>query len=103
MSDTNPSLSIGPSPEIVAQVAAFPSRDELNAGFKPFLSDSAATYGDVPVYTPSVDEVASLSNEVREKLQYIRPSTIGQASRIPGVTPAAISLLLVHLKKHAKG
>lgn len=43
--------------------------------------------------------VAGLSNEVREKLMRHRPLTLGQAARIPGVTPAAISLLLVHLKK----
>lgn len=43
--------------------------------------------------------VRGLSNEVRQKLEQVRPQTIGQASRIPGVTPAAISLLLVHLKK----
>ena len=44
-------------------------------------------------------EVSGLSNEVREKLARIKPHTIGMASRIPGVTPAAISLLLIHLKK----
>ena len=44
-------------------------------------------------------QVRGLSNEVRQKLQTQRPATIGQASRIPGITPAAISLLLVHLKK----
>ncbi len=43
--------------------------------------------------------VSGLSNEVSEKLKAQRPETLGQASRIPGVTPAAISLLLVHLKK----
>jgi tRNA uridine 5-carboxymethylaminomethyl modification enzyme len=43
--------------------------------------------------------VRGLSNEVRQKFEQVRPQTIGQASRIPGVTPAAISLLLVHLKK----
>lgn len=43
--------------------------------------------------------VKGFSNEVRQKLQNHRPVTIGQASRIPGITPAAISLLLVHLKK----
>jgi tRNA uridine 5-carboxymethylaminomethyl modification enzyme len=47
--------------------------------------------------------VRGLSNEVREKLQRTRPITIGQASRIPGVTPAAISLLMVYLKKHGGG
>ena len=45
------------------------------------------------------ENVAGLSNEVREKLLRQRPETLGQASRIPGVTPAAVSLLLVHLKK----
>jgi tRNA uridine 5-carboxymethylaminomethyl modification enzyme len=44
-------------------------------------------------------EVRGLSIEVRQKLQQQKPETIGQASRISGVTPAAISLLLVHLKK----
>ena len=44
-------------------------------------------------------EVSGLSHEVRIKLSSVRPETIGQASRISGVTPAAISILLVHLKK----
>lgn len=43
--------------------------------------------------------VKGLSSEVREKLARHRPETIGQAGRIPGVTPAAVSLLLIHLKK----
>ena len=43
--------------------------------------------------------VTALSIEVRQKLATHRPETLGQASRIAGVTPAAISLLLVHLKK----
>jgi len=43
--------------------------------------------------------VRGLSTEVCQKLSDHRPQTIGQASRIPGVTPAAISLLMVHLKK----
>ena len=43
--------------------------------------------------------VAGLSNEVRQKLQLHKPQTIGQASRIQGLTPAAISLLLIHLKR----
>ncbi len=44
-------------------------------------------------------KVRGLSSEVMEKLARIRPANVGQASRIPGVTPAAITLLLVHLKK----
>lgn len=43
--------------------------------------------------------VTGLSNELKQKLSEFKPDTIGRASRIPGVTPAAISLLLVHLKK----
>ncbi|MGY4514675.1 tRNA uridine-5-carboxymethylaminomethyl(34) synthesis enzyme MnmG [Lysobacter sp. HA18] len=42
-------------------------------------------------------QVRGLSAEVRQKLERVRPQTIGQAQRIPGMTPAAISLLLVHL------
>jgi tRNA uridine 5-carboxymethylaminomethyl modification enzyme len=44
-------------------------------------------------------QVAALSVEVRQKLNKHRPETLGQASRISGVTPAAISLLLIHLKR----
>jgi tRNA uridine 5-carboxymethylaminomethyl modification enzyme len=44
-------------------------------------------------------QVPALSIEVRQKLNKHRPETLGLASRISGVTPAAISLLLVHLKK----
>ena len=44
-------------------------------------------------------QVTALSHEVRQKLSRHRPATLGQASRVSGVTPAAISLLLVHLKK----
>jgi len=45
-------------------------------------------------------QVAALSFEVRQALNKQRPETLGQASRMTGVTPAAISLLMVHLKKH---
>ena len=45
------------------------------------------------------DSIMGLSNEVRQKLAKIRPENLGQASRISGVTPAAVSLLLVHLKR----
>jgi tRNA uridine 5-carboxymethylaminomethyl modification enzyme len=43
--------------------------------------------------------VRGLSSEIMEKLERVKPETVGQASRIPGMTPAAISLLLVHMKK----
>lgn len=50
---------------------------------------------------PVIDykKISGLSNEVCQKLLEINPATVGQAGRIPGVTPVAISLLLVHLKK----
>lgn len=44
-------------------------------------------------------QIKGLSAEVQEKLARVRPTTLGQAARIPGVTPAAVSLLLVHLKR----
>ncbi|MEE2732168.1 MAG: tRNA uridine-5-carboxymethylaminomethyl(34) synthesis enzyme MnmG [Pseudomonadota bacterium] len=45
------------------------------------------------------DSISGLSNEIKAKLGQARPQTLGQAGRVPGVTPAAISLLLIHLKK----
>ncbi|MFN3713463.1 MAG: tRNA uridine-5-carboxymethylaminomethyl(34) synthesis enzyme MnmG [Alcanivoracaceae bacterium] len=47
--------------------------------------------------------VSGLSNELRQKLEQIRPATLGQASRIQGMTPAAISLLRIYLKKQSAG
>jgi tRNA uridine 5-carboxymethylaminomethyl modification enzyme len=47
-------------------------------------------------------QVRGLSMEVRQRLQEARPDTLGRAARVPGVTPAAISLLLVHLKRRAE-
>jgi tRNA uridine 5-carboxymethylaminomethyl modification enzyme len=43
--------------------------------------------------------LAGLSNEIKEKLKTIRPHSLGQASRISGMTPAALAILQVHLKK----
>jgi tRNA uridine 5-carboxymethylaminomethyl modification enzyme len=47
--------------------------------------------------------VPGLSHEVRQRLVEIRPTSLGQASRIPGITPAAISILMVYLKRYRKG
>ena len=49
------------------------------------------------------DQVEGLSNEIRQKLGESRPTNLARAGRIPGVTPAALSLLLVHLKKRELG
>jgi len=46
-------------------------------------------------------DIAGLSNELKEKLRARQPATIAQAARVPGVTPAALSLLLVHAKRQA--
>ena len=60
----------------------------------------ALRYEDYPLSTDfDYSQVSGLSNEVREKLQRHQPETLGRASRIQGLTPAAISLLLVYLKK----
>jgi tRNA uridine 5-carboxymethylaminomethyl modification enzyme len=47
--------------------------------------------------------VRGLSNEVRQRLVEHRPATLGQAARMPGITPAAVSLLLIHLKRRDAG
>jgi tRNA uridine 5-carboxymethylaminomethyl modification enzyme len=60
----------------------------------------AAAYEHLPLPADlDYQTVKALSFEVRQKLSAHRPETLGHASRVPGVTPAAISLLLVHLKK----
>ena len=43
-------------------------------------------------------KVSGLSREMREKMMHVRPRTLGQASRIPGVTPAAVSLINVYIE-----
>ena len=47
-------------------------------------------------------QVRGLSTEARQRLSEVRPATLGQAARVPGITPAAVSLLLVHLKKRCR-
>ena len=49
------------------------------------------------------DAVTGLGSEVRQKLKQVRPVSLGQASRISGITPAAISLLMVALEKRKRG
>jgi tRNA uridine 5-carboxymethylaminomethyl modification enzyme len=47
----------------------------------------------------SFDSISGISNEIREKLNDIRPENVGQAGRISGVTPAALSMLMIHIKR----
>jgi tRNA uridine 5-carboxymethylaminomethyl modification enzyme len=79
---------------------------EINAKYSGYLSrqqdeiDKASKHE--ATHLPddmNFSDVRGLSNEACEKLQDHHPATIGQASRISGITPAAISLLLVHLKR----
>jgi tRNA uridine 5-carboxymethylaminomethyl modification enzyme len=56
--------------------------------------EGAAVPGDL-----DYGQVSGLSNEVRQRLAEVRPATLGQAARVPGVTPAAVSLLMIHMKR----
>jgi tRNA uridine 5-carboxymethylaminomethyl modification enzyme len=92
------------TPQIAGRVQ---EQAEINARYFGYLSrqqqeiDKAVKHEQTSLpESMNYAEVRGLSNEVSQKLQNHRPSTIGQAGRISGVTPAAISLLLVHLKRH---
>ncbi len=80
--------------EIVAKYAGYIDRQEAEIAKLRAAEDQA-----LPLDF-DYRAVQGLSNEVKQKLEDVRPETIGQAGRIPGVTPAAISLLLIFLKKH---
>ncbi len=90
------------SPEIAEQVeidgkyAGYMERQD--ADIKAFLRDEAMQLpGDL-----DIDAVGSLSAETRQKLKTVKPTTIGAAARIPGITPAAIISLLRHVKRSKK-
>jgi tRNA uridine 5-carboxymethylaminomethyl modification enzyme len=50
-----------------------------------------------------LDKISGLSNEVKQKLRDHKPATLGMAGRIQGITPAAISILMIAIKKHRSG
>ena len=87
------------SPQVREQI-------EIDAGYAGYLdrqaSDAAALRHEEALALP-VDldyaAIGSLSNEVREKLNLVQPRTLGQASRIEGMTPGALTALLSHVKK----
>ena len=90
------------SPETAAQL-------EIEALYSGYLerqsADVAALRRDEGLTLPRDLDYASvggLSNEVRQKLEMIRPTTLGQAGRIEGVTPGALTALLSHVKRRAK-
>jgi tRNA uridine 5-carboxymethylaminomethyl modification enzyme len=82
--------------EIEAQYAGYLGRQE--ADIVAFRRDEGLT---LPVDLDYC-AVAGLSTEVRQKLSAIRPATLGQASRIDGVTPAALTLVLAHVRNRAR-
>ena len=92
--ELTPNQQAGEQVEIVAKYAGYIDRQS---------DDIARLQRSEAVELPKslvYSKIQGLSNEIVQKLEDIRPQTIGQASRISGVTPAAISLLLVYLKKH---
>jgi tRNA uridine 5-carboxymethylaminomethyl modification enzyme len=82
---------------------------EIDAKYEVYLSRQAA---DIAAYRRDEDlllpegldygELRGLSNEVRQKLATVRPRTIGQAGRIDGITPAALTLLIAHLRRRSR-
>ena len=97
--------------EIIEALIASPVREEieLQVKFKGYIdrqNEQVARFKKMEsVLLPqNIDyrSLSGLSNEVVEKLTKIQPLSLGQASRISGITPAAVSVLQVHLKKIQK-
>ena len=79
---------------------------EINAHYKGYLSrqkaDILAFKRDENLKIPdnvNYDDLSGLSNEVKSKFKLIKPKTMGQALRIDGITPAAVYILLSHVKR----
>jgi tRNA uridine 5-carboxymethylaminomethyl modification enzyme len=88
--------AIGAQLEIDAKYAVY--LDRQNTDIDAYRRDESLVLPDRLDYTA----LPGLSHEIRQKLQAQRPRTLGQAGRIDGVTPAALTLLLAHVKR-AKG
>jgi tRNA uridine 5-carboxymethylaminomethyl modification enzyme len=103
---------VGPPPELAdaddriqTQVAL---SVEVAAKYSGYLERQADEIGRVERHETTAlprdldyETVVGLSHEIRERLSALRPETVGQASRVAGVTPAALSLLIVHLRRRA--
>ncbi|MBX2832325.1 MAG: tRNA uridine-5-carboxymethylaminomethyl(34) synthesis enzyme MnmG [Rhodospirillales bacterium] len=94
-------------PQLAELDPAIKEQVAIDAQYKGYLdrqaADVAAFRRDEELRLPrdlDFDKVGSLSVEIRLKLKEIQPETIGAASRIPGVTPAAVTALLGHIKSH---
>jgi tRNA uridine 5-carboxymethylaminomethyl modification enzyme len=111
---SHPTIGVARLAPIWPQLAELPAKIaeqlEIDAKYEVYLSrqaaDIAAYRRDESLELPeSVNyaEFVGLSNEVRQKLESARPRTIGQAARMDGITPAALTLLVAHLKRKARG
>ena len=101
ITDLWPELSDIPSHiiELIAIEAIYAHHiEKQQKDIEAFLRDETLT---IPSEL-NIHEIQSLSNEIKEKLDYHQPSTLGEASRIPGVTPAAVTALLAAIKQAKK-
>jgi len=90
--DSNVAIDVAEQVAIQAKYAGYITRQQTEI-------DRTKRYDHYPLkFGFDYSQVPGMSNEVREKLQRQQPETLGQAARIPGITPAAISLLLIYLK-----
>ena len=97
-------------PQFAALEPKIAEQLEIDAKYAVYLdrqtADIAAYRRDESFELPDELDYAALnglSNEVRQKLQALRPRTIGQAGRIDGITPAALTLLVAHVRRAGKG
>jgi tRNA uridine 5-carboxymethylaminomethyl modification enzyme len=111
---SHPAIGIAQLAPIWPQLRELPPKIaeqlEIDAKYEVYLSrqaaDIAAYRRDESLELPeSLDygQLTGLSNEVRQKLEASRPRTIGHAARMDGVTPAALTLLVAHLKRRVRG
>jgi tRNA uridine 5-carboxymethylaminomethyl modification enzyme len=93
-------------PSIPQYEQSLDNQVEIDAHYHGYLSrqsnDIKSFKKDEAVFIPeniNYDSLSGLSNEIKSKLKDIRPTTLGQASRIDGVTPVAVIIILSYLKK----
>ena len=93
-------------PEILNHGSEIDEQIEINSHYRGYLkkqkADILAFKRDENLLIPNnidYDQFSGLSNEVKAKFKQIRPKTMGQALRIDGITPAAVYILLSHVKK----
>jgi tRNA uridine 5-carboxymethylaminomethyl modification enzyme len=110
---SHPNIAIADLAKIWPRLADLPPKIaeqvEIDAKYDVYLSrqaaDIAAYRRDESLELPDgldYSQLSGLSNEVRQKLNAMRPRTIGQAARMDGITPAALTLLVAHLKRNGR-